>query len=90
MPRRPSKHAEVRYSRKNQILNAALTVYIRYGYHGTDMDMLAKEANLAKGLLYYYYKTKKELFMALYSWRFQESYSFSETLLNDVKDKNPV
>jgi len=90
MPRNAIKNAEVRNTRKSQILNAALTVYTRYGYYGTDMDAVAKEANLAKGLLYYYYKTKKELFMELYSWRFQESYSFSEMLLNNTQEKNPV
>lgn len=90
MPRSASQNAEVRDSRKNQILNAALTVYTRYGYYGTDMDTVAKEADLAKGLLYYYYKTKRELFMALYTWRFQESYAFSETLLQNIQGKNPV
>lgn len=90
MPRSAAKNAEVRDSRKNQILDAALTVYIRYGYHGTDMDAVAKEAGLAKGLLYYYFKTKQELFMALYSWRFQEAYAFSENLLKNGQNKNPV
>lgn len=90
MPRSASKNAEVRDTRKSQILDAALTVYTRYGYYGTDMDAVAREANLAKGLLYYYYKTKKELFMELYSWRFEQSYSFSETLLKNTEGKNPV
>ena len=52
MPRNPEKNALVREARRKQILDAALTVYIRFGFHGTDMDAVAKEAQLAKGLIY--------------------------------------
>ena|GEM_PF-533956 len=90
MPRNAEKNAEVRESRKKQILDAALTVYIRFGYHGADMDIVAKEAGLAKGLVYYYYKSKKELFSELLTWMFTESYLFSNTLLEKSKSMNPV
>lgn len=90
MPRNPEKNALVREARRKQILDAALTVYIRFGYHGTDMDAVAEEAQLAKGLLYYYYKTKKELFAELYTWMYHESYSFSATLLDNTEGRNPV
>ncbi len=90
MPRNPEKNAEVRETRRRQILDAALTVYIRLGYHGTDMDTVAEEAKLAKGLLYYYYKTKKELFIELYNWMFNEAYLFSTTLLEKTEGMNPI
>lgn len=90
LPRNADKNAEVRESRKKQILDAALTVYIRFGYHGADMDIVAAEAKLAKGLVYYYYKTKKELFAELLTWMFTESYSLSNALLENTKSMNPV
>jgi len=90
MPRNPEQNEELRESRKKQILNAALTVYNRYGYHGADMDVVAKEAQLAKGLMYYYYKTKKELFAELFTWMLDESCALSDTLLANAKDLNPV
>lgn len=90
MPRNSEKNAEVRETRRRQILDAALTVYIRLGYHGTDMDTVAEEAKLAKGLLYYYYKTKKELFIELYNWMFNEAYQFSTTLLEKTEGMNPI
>ena len=90
MARNPEKNAMVRETRKKQILDAALSVYIRFGYHGTDMDAVADEAQLAKGLLYYYYKTKKELFIELYTWMFNESYTFSASLLDNSEGLNPV
>ena len=90
MARNPEKNALVREARKKQILDAALTVYIRFGFHGTDMDAVAEEAQLAKGLIYYYYKTKKELFAELYTWMFNEAYSFSAVLLENTGGMNPV
>jgi len=90
LPRDPEQNAQVRETRRKQILDAALTVYIRYGYHGTDMDAVAKEAQLAKGLVYYYYKTKKELFVALYTLMFDMGYSFSNALLENAEGLNPI
>lgn len=90
MPRSPDKNEELREHRKRQILDAALNVYIRFGFHGADMDVVAKEAGLAKGLVYYYYKTKKDLFTELYMWMYNEGISLSNTLLGRIDGKNPV
>lgn len=90
MSRNPEKNAQVRKGRKKQILDATLSVYIRSGYHGTDMDIVAKEAGLAKGLVYYYYKTKQELFTELFMQMFKDGFIFSETLINNLDGLNPV
>lgn len=90
MPRSSEKNAQVREARKQQILDAALSVYIRYGYHGCDMDIVAEEAQLAKGLLYYYYKTKKELFTELFVMMFDKGFTLSNELLNNADEAEPV
>ena len=90
MPRNLEKNAFVRESRRQQILEAALSVYIRAGYYGTNMDDVAEAAKLAKGLVYYYYRTKKELFTELYTWMFREGFLFSDALLEASKDMDPV
>lgn len=90
MGRNSEKNAAVRQVRSKEILDAALTIYTRFGYHATDMDMVAQEAGLAKGLLYYYYKTKKDLFVALYEWVYGEAYALSEKLLAKGQAQNPV
>ena len=90
MPRNSEKNAEVREARRKQILDAALTVYIRFGYHGADMDVVAEEAKLAKGLVYYYYKTKRDLFAAVYTWMFNDSYAFSKSLLDNSEGMDPI
>lgn len=90
MARNPEKNAMLREERRMQILDATLSVYVLRGYHGTDMDDVAAKAGLAKGLVYYYYKTKKDLFMALYNWMLDEGYAFSNTLLENARGREPA
>lgn len=39
---------------------------MNYGFHGTPTSLIAKEAGVANGTLFHYYKTKDELIVALY------------------------
>lgn len=55
-------------TRKQQILEAALTCFTRKGYFQTTMDEIVEESGMSKGALYWYYKSKKELFLALFDF----------------------
>ncbi|HZG15613.1 MAG TPA: TetR/AcrR family transcriptional regulator [Candidatus Bathyarchaeia archaeon] len=50
-------------SKKEQISKGALLAFSRNGYSETTMDTIAETANVAKGTLYYHFKTKEELFV---------------------------
>jgi len=47
---------------KGLIVNAATIYFSKYGFHKTTMDEIAKHLHKAKGVLYYYFKSKEELF----------------------------
>ena len=47
---------------KEQIIESATKYFSRYGFHKTTMDEIAKNIHKAKGVLYYYFKSKEELF----------------------------
>lgn len=49
------------------ILQAALKLFVESGFHGTPTSKIAKEAGVANGTLFHYYKTKDELILALYT-----------------------
>jgi AcrR family transcriptional regulator len=51
--------------RRAQILEAALTVFARQGFHQARMDDIAQESGLSKGALYLYYKSKDAMIGAL-------------------------
>jgi AcrR family transcriptional regulator len=57
---------DVSEERKAQIYQAALTCFNRKGYHRTTMDNIAAESGLSKGTLYWYFKSKKGLFISLF------------------------
>ena len=61
-----SPKPDVSAERKQQIYEAALTCFGRQGYHLTKMDDIANEAGLSKGSLYWYFESKKALFIALF------------------------
>ena len=52
--------------KQQEILKAALALFVEYGFHGTPTSMIAKRAGVANGTLFHYYKTKDELITALY------------------------
>src|SRR5215471_6882478 len=46
------------------VLDAARTVFSRYGFEGATIDAVAAEAGIAKGTVYLYFKSKDELYVA--------------------------
>ena len=52
-----------RQDTKKSIFEAAVTVFAKYGYKGALMDTIAEEAGVAKGTLYYHFKSKEEIFV---------------------------
>lgn len=48
---------------KEAIYNASVDVFSQSGYTGAAMDEIAVRAGVAKGTLYYHFKSKEELFL---------------------------
>jgi AcrR family transcriptional regulator len=51
--------------RRQQLLEAALRVFVVRGYHGAHVDHVIEEAGVARGTFYLYFKSKHEVFAAL-------------------------
>jgi len=54
--------------RKNQILEAAMEVITQNGYENSRMDDVVKLSNMSKGAIYWYYKSKKDLYLDLVNY----------------------
>lgn len=54
-------------NKKEELLKAALHLFTEFGFHATPTSKIAKEAGVANGTLFHYYKTKDELIKALYT-----------------------
>ena len=51
--------------RKAQILDAALAVIVQKGYENSRMDDIVASSKMSKGAIYWYYKSKKEIYLSL-------------------------
>ena len=51
--------------RRAQILRAARSVFIEKGYLAARVEDVAKQAGMSKGAVYFYFSSKRELFLAL-------------------------
>ena len=52
--------------KQQEILAAALKLFVENGFHGTPTSKIAKEAGVANGTLFHYYPTKDDLIVQLY------------------------
>ena len=62
MPSDSDSSTERRARKRSDIIQAALACFTRKGYNKTTMDDIVAESGLSKGSLYWYFKSKDELF----------------------------
>jgi AcrR family transcriptional regulator len=60
-----ARTAKVVEDRREQILNAAITVFSTKGYSRTTNSDIAREAGITPGLIYYYFESKEDLLKAI-------------------------
>lgn len=73
---------------KRSIFEAAIKVFSVSGYNGATMDEVASVAGVAKGTLYYHFKSKEEIFKFIIS----EGINVIREEINDAtsKEEDPV
>ena len=59
------RQIEERRIRKERILSSALDVFKANGLDGATMDSIAEKAGFGKATLYYYFKSKEDVFSAI-------------------------
>ncbi len=52
-------------TRREQLLESARELFVRKGYRGTSTEDIARNAGLTKGALYFHFKNKEEILLAL-------------------------
>ncbi|NHD16269.1 MULTISPECIES: TetR/AcrR family transcriptional regulator [Actinopolyspora] len=63
-PAKPRSRRLPRQVRERQILDAAVEVFARHGYHEAAMDEISDAAEISKPMIYTYLGSKEELFVA--------------------------
>ena len=61
--------ARARPDKRARILDAAIKVFARKGYHGSRVSDIAREADIAYGLVYHYFTNKEEILRTIFEER---------------------
>ena len=64
-PRTPEQFEELRESRRQQIMDAALELFAQEGYASSSIAQLANHTGISKGLMYNYFESKGALLVAI-------------------------
>ena len=81
----PSKRQlEERQMRKDRILEGALTVFKSKGLEGATMDEIAGHSGFGKATLYYYFKSKEDVFSAILEDGWIKIWESIEPVLGDT------
>lgn len=81
-----SVRAEQKEKRRAEILEAALDQFIRRGYAATKIKDIAEKAGMSVGLLFHYFDSKEELFVAL----MELGVSAPQTMLQGMEQMEPL
>ena len=68
----------------HQIIEAAVRVFARRGYYNSRVSDIAREAGIAAGTIYLYFKTKDEILVTLFREKMAD---FVDTLLKAIADE---
>ncbi|MEP7268729.1 MAG: TetR/AcrR family transcriptional regulator [Saprospiraceae bacterium] len=70
------------------ILNAAEKIFESVGFENTKMDDVAKEVNMSKGSIYFYFQSKENLYMAITYRGMHKLNDLMYTSINEHKNEN--
>ena len=74
---------------REKILDAVFELVYIYGYNGTSMSMILKKCEIPKGSLYHYFKSKKEMVLAVIQARLAPRMDAFYDFAND-ENKHPI
>ena len=63
-----SKFESLEEEKRQRILNAAMKEFAARGYEHASTNRIVEDADIAKGLLFHYFKSKKQLYLYLYRY----------------------
>src|SRR5580700_2268902 len=75
-PRRPSSRNSRTGDKRVRILDAAVRVFAKKGFHATRVSEVANAAGVADGTIYLYFKSKDELLVSLFEDRVERLLAF--------------
>jgi AcrR family transcriptional regulator len=87
----PVKRKDIPPQRRQQIFDAAAELFSQSGYHGVTVDSIAQRAGISKGNLYWYFRSKQEIFRLLLEQATEKFFGpVAETLDSDTAPREKL
>lgn len=83
----PGEGAITSSEKRDEIISAAIGLFIKNGLGGTSIDDIAAEAHIGKGTFYRYFKDKNDLFIECAESIFNEMYS---NVWDEIKNEKNI
>lgn len=71
VPRNKEENQRIKEERRQQILSSALKLFAKNGLAATKITDIAQAAGISQGLIYHYYTSKEDIFVALIAVAFE-------------------
>ncbi len=76
MPKTEEQNKKIREQKKELIKKTALHLFADNGFHNTSVEKIAKKANISKGLIYNYFKSKEDILKKIVKGFINEMYEY--------------
>jgi TetR/AcrR family transcriptional regulator, fatty acid metabolism regulator protein len=83
-------HSAQAGDKRERILAAAERIFARHGFFAAKVSDVAKEAGVADGTIYLYFKNKDDLLISLFENRMQQVNTVLRAAIDRVKTKGPL
>ncbi|MBS3769471.1 MAG: TetR/AcrR family transcriptional regulator [Bacteroidales bacterium] len=89
-PRTEKQFEAIREEKRSKILDAALELFGREGYHNGSISKVAKKAGISKGLVYNYFNSKEDIVRAILNSGIEEMLNIFDTNHDGVLEKSEI
>ncbi len=72
--------------KRSEILEAAMTVFAKKGFHRSKMEEVAVAAKIGKGTIYEYFTSKRQLLQALHGYMLGKLKEYYAEALKDIEE----
>ncbi len=83
-PRTEKQFEEIRNNRRLQIMQAALELFAKEGYHATPIARIARYTGISKGLLYNYFTSKEDLLDSIMALGIEKFHHILEEIQHEL------
>ncbi len=90
MPRSEEQYEQIREERRQQIMHVALEIIAEEGFANSSISKIARKANISKGLMYNYFKSKEELISTIMAEGFDNLFVFFDRNKDGVLTKEEL